>query len=283
LIRLLVRRLVDPQHSDVLEQHFVDQIVLASANPPGQHDVHAIAWEHEAGHADNVVDADGDGAHAILDLAREGRPAAEARDLALRNGFVLSDGYEPVAWGSERDSRRILERIGAVDVVVVEDALDMDQVEPLRRVLDMPWVGVTPEQLQRRLFSRTLSRKLPNGPLARQEVVRRAFGSIPPDVHALDAACLVLWWLAGSAMATGAPDLGTLKVWDLFTIADEFGEETYQIVPPNTADPSQGLISWASPLVQAVKGAKPGESITVQAPGGAWEAKLVRIEPRELG
>lgn len=202
-------------------------------------------------------------------------------DPGKTTGYFLCAGYEPAAWGSERDAMKILEAVHHVDVVVVEDALDMDQVAPLRRILDVPWVCVTPEQLQRRLFSRTLSRKLSNGPLARQEVVRRAFGSIPPDVHALDAACLALWWLAGSSMAAGAPDLGPLKVWDAFTIADEFGEETYQIVPPNTADPAQGLVSWASPLVQAVVKAAPGATVTVDAPGGAWECRLVRFEPRD--
>lgn len=198
-------------------------------------------------------------------------------DPGKTTGWFLSQGYETLAYGSERDTMKILEKVGHVDVVVVEDALDMDQVEPLRRVLDVPWVGVTPEQLQRRLFSRTLGRKLANGPAARQEVVRRAFGRPPADVHALDAACLALWWLVGSDMAAGAPDLGNLKVWEVFTIADECGEETYQVVPPNTADPSGGMVSWASPLVNAVKHARPGERVVVKAPAGDWTCTLVRI------
>lgn len=202
-------------------------------------------------------------------------------DPGKTTGWFLSQGYEILAYGSERDTRKILEKIDHVDVVVVEDALDMDQVEPLRHVLDVPWVGVTPEQLQRRLFNRVLGRKLVNGPAARQEVVRRAFGRTPADVHALDAACLALWWLAGSQMAAGAPDLGNLKVWDLFTIADEFGEETYQVVPPNTADPAAGMVSWASPLVDAVKQAQPGQRVTVKAPAGDWSCTLVRVERQE--
>jgi hypothetical protein len=204
-------------------------------------------------------------------------------DPGKTTGYFLSSGYDPITCGSERDAMKILEHVGHVDVVVVEDALDMDQVEPLRRILDVPWVGVTPEQLQRRLFSRVLGRKQVNGPLARREVVKRAFGTPPADVHALDAACLVLWWLAGSDMAAqaGTPDLGHLKVWDLFTIRDEFGEETYQVVPPNTADPSAGMVSWGSPLVLAVKNAQPGQKVMVEAPGGAWECTLVRVEPRE--
>lgn len=202
-------------------------------------------------------------------------------DPGKTTGWFLSQGYEILDYGSVRDAMQILEKVHHVDVVVVEDALDMDQVEPLRRVLDVPWVGVTPEQLQRRLFNRVLGRKLVNGPIARQEVVRRAFGRTPHDVHALDAACLALWWLAGSEMAAGAPDLGNLKVWDQFTIADEFGEETYQVVPPNTADPSNGLVSWASPLVEAVKHAQPGQKVTVKAPAGNWECTLVRIERQD--
>ena len=202
-------------------------------------------------------------------------------DPGKTTGYFVSKGYEAEIWGSERDAARILTAVGAVDVVVVEDALDMNQVEPLRRLYDVPWVYVTPEQLQRRLFSRVLSRKLVNGPLVRHEVVRRAYGLVPSDVHALDAACLVVWWLTGSEMAAGAPSLGNLRVWDIFTIADEFGEETYQVVPPNTADPTGGLVSWASPLVQAVMSAQPGETVTVKAPGGDWLCRLVRVEARE--
>jgi hypothetical protein len=200
-----------------------------------------------------------------------------ALDPGKTTGYFYTEGYEPICWGSERDVRRIVEAVGHVDVVVFEDALDLDQVEPLRSVFTVPWVGVTPERLQRRLFNRVLGRKLSNGPIARREVVKRAFGRDVTDVHALDAACLAAWWLAGSEMAAGAPNLGALKVWDTFTIADEFGEETYQIVPPNTADPANGMVSWASPLVQAVKGAKVGDQVVVPAPGGEWICRLVRI------
>lgn len=202
-------------------------------------------------------------------------------DPGKTTGFFVSRGYEPERWGSERDVHRIFQAVGEVDVVVFEDALDLDQVEPLRRLLAVPWVGVTPEQLQRRLFSRVLGRKQMQGPLARKEVVRRAFGMNMTDVHALDAACLTLWWLAGSDIAAQGPDLGNLRVWDRFTIAEDGMEETYQIVPPNTADPAASMVSWASPLVLAVKDAQPGQQVAVQAPGGTWTCTFVRIEPRD--
>lgn len=223
-----------------------------------------------------------------------------ALDPGKSTGYFYTDGYEPIAWGSERDARRILERVGNVDVVVFEDALDLDEVEPLRSVFTVPWVGVKPEQLQRNVLGRVLGRKLFSGPLARQEAVKRVFGRPIQDVHALDSALLAIWWLTGSQMASwgdlrgqsefspagdrrtnGAPDLGALKVWGSFTIQDEFGEETYQIVPPNTADPASGMVSWASPLVQAVIGKQVGDQVVVKSPGGDWTCRLVRIAEYE--
>lgn len=202
-------------------------------------------------------------------------------DPGHSTGYFLTQGYEPILWGSTRDVRELPPKLGQVDVVVFEDALDLDRVAALRDLLPVPWVGVTPEQLQRRLFARVLGRKQNNGPIARQEVTRRAFGRPVGDVHALDAACLTLWWLIGSSGAEGAPDLGNLRVWDLFTIETEDGPETYQIVPPNTADPTQGLVSWASPLVQAVSSAAIGQEVLVQAPAGAWRCRLQSIAARE--
>lgn len=202
-------------------------------------------------------------------------------DPGKSTGYFYTDGYEPISWGSERDVRRILERVGNVDVVVFEDALDLDEVEPLRSAFTVPWVGVKPEMLQRNVLGRVLGRKLFSGPLARQEAVKRVFGRPIQDVHALDSALLAIWWLTGSQMAAGAPDLGALKVWGSFTIQDEFGEETYQIVPPNTADPSSGMVSWASPLVQAVIGKQVGDQVVVKSPGGDWTCRLVRIAEYE--
>lgn len=206
-------------------------------------------------------------------------------DPGRSTGYFYCNGYDPVAFGSVRSAADILAVAREVDVVAYEDAADLNLVAPLRAALTVPWVGITPEALQRRLFSRVLGRKQVNGPLARLEVIRRAFGAGARnlDPHALDAACLALWWLAGSAPKGGAgePDLGNLRLWDQFVIETEDGLEYYQVVPPNTANPAEGFVSWQTPLVQAVKHAKPGEGVAVQAPAGAWLCKLVRIEPRD--
>lgn len=196
-------------------------------------------------------------------------------------GWFLARGYEPLTWGSARDPLAALQGVAAVDVVVYEDALDLRRVDSLRARFPVPWVGITPEQLQRRLFRRVLGRHRQQGPLARREVVRRGFGCTVTDPHALDAALLALWYVAGVAAAGGAPPLGNLAVWDVLVIDAGDGEEAYQIVPPNTADPAAGLVSWDSPLVQALKGARPGDRVTIPAPGGAWDCRLVRVEPRD--
>lgn len=195
-------------------------------------------------------------------------------DPGHNTGYFLSRGYDPLHWGATRQPAADLGGL-APDVVVFEDALDLDRVEPLRPLLAVPWVGITPEVVQRRLFARVLSRHRDRGPAARREVVRRAFGRADLDAHALDAACLVAWYLAG--MGSGGPDLGNLQVWDEFTIDAGDGEETYQVVPPNTADPAAGLVSWASPLVQAVCRKRRGEQVAVPAPGGTWHCTLVHI------
>jgi transcription elongation factor GreA len=53
--------------------------------------------------------------------------------------------------------------------------------------------------------------------------------------------------------------------------------ETYRIVGSTEADPTKGLISNASPLGRAMMGCKIGDSVTVEAPGGTLEFKIVGI------
>ncbi len=198
-------------------------------------------------------------------------------DPGWTTGWFLASGYTAVTWGSGRDPATALAGIEPVDVVVFEDAMDLEKVAPLRPLFPVPWVGITPQQLQRRLFNRVLGRHQSQGPLARRELIRRGFGCTVTDPHALDAAMVALWYVAGVAAAK-APDLGRLAVWDVLVIDAGDGEETYQVVPPNTADPTAGLISWDSPLVWALKNARPGDRVTVPAPGGDWECILVRVD-----
>lgn len=56
------------------------------------------------------------------------------------------------------------------------------------------------------------------------------------------------------------------------------GEEVeYQLVGPDESNINQGRISVASPLGRAIVGRKPGDEITLQAPGGKRVYELVEI------
>ena len=56
------------------------------------------------------------------------------------------------------------------------------------------------------------------------------------------------------------------------------GEDVeYMLVGPEESDIDKGLISIASPLGRAIVGRKPGDEITLQAPGGKRVYELVEI------
>lgn len=54
--------------------------------------------------------------------------------------------------------------------------------------------------------------------------------------------------------------------------------ETYRIVGSAEADPTKGLISDASPLGQALVGRKIGDRVTIEAPDGELEFKVIAIQ-----
>ena len=64
------------------------------------------------------------------------------------------------------------------------------------------------------------------------------------------------------------------------TVLDkEFGEEvTYKIVGSQEADPMNGAISEDSPFGKALLGKNAGEDVTVDAPAGPVEYKILRVE-----
>ena len=53
---------------------------------------------------------------------------------------------------------------------------------------------------------------------------------------------------------------------------------SYRIVGSQESDPMHGVISEESPFGKALLGAKEGESVTVEAPQGAIEYKVLKIE-----
>ena len=71
-----------------------------------------------------------------------------------------------------------------------------------------------------------------------------------------------------------AVTLGSIvKVLDM---EDEF-EETYEIVGSQEANPAVGRISDDSPIGRAILGKKAGATVTVDAPGGALQFKIISV------
>ena len=64
------------------------------------------------------------------------------------------------------------------------------------------------------------------------------------------------------------------------TVADASGKEagTYKIVGSQEADPMHGIISEESPFGKALVGAKEGDTVTVEAPGGSMKYTVKKIE-----
>ena len=62
------------------------------------------------------------------------------------------------------------------------------------------------------------------------------------------------------------------------TVDDDDAEMTFTIVGEDEADPDAGLISWVSPLAQALGGAKVGDAVVWKRPVGDRDLEIVRIE-----
>ncbi|MGM9671411.1 MAG: transcription elongation factor GreA [Oscillospiraceae bacterium] len=65
-----------------------------------------------------------------------------------------------------------------------------------------------------------------------------------------------------------------VKVLDI----DEDSEEEYQIVGSQEANPMEGRISDDSPFGFALKGHKMGDTVTVEAPAGELQFKILSVE-----
>ncbi len=63
------------------------------------------------------------------------------------------------------------------------------------------------------------------------------------------------------------------------TIRTEDGaEETWQIVPPASASPREGLISDRSPLGHALINRREGDVVDVPSPEGSYKVTVIRVE-----
>jgi transcription elongation GreA/GreB family factor len=67
-------------------------------------------------------------------------------------------------------------------------------------------------------------------------------------------------------------------------VCDEAGVvETYTIVGEDEADPSQGKVSWVSPLGEALLNAEPGDEVLWRRPAGTMRLEILSIRPGSSG
>ncbi len=72
---------------------------------------------------------------------------------------------------------------------------------------------------------------------------------------------------------------GQIQVGSKVTIReDNGGPETYAIVGAAEADPREGKISNESPIGKAILNRRAGEEVSVEAPGGTFKVKIVKVE-----
>jgi transcription elongation factor GreA len=72
---------------------------------------------------------------------------------------------------------------------------------------------------------------------------------------------------------------GLIQVGSTITIEeDEAKAETYTIVGVAEANPREGKISNESPIGKAVIGHKAGETVVVEAPGGHFKVKIIKMK-----
>ena len=65
----------------------------------------------------------------------------------------------------------------------------------------------------------------------------------------------------------------------MVTVEDENGKQSrYCMVGPDESNPSQGLLSFQSPLGRALLNKQVGDSVTVQRPAGDIEVQILQIE-----
>ena len=89
-----------------------------------------------------------------------------------------------------------------------------------------------------------------------------------------------LEYILGNAVIieeNGSKDV--ITIGSRVTIQEEdYPEETYHLVGSTEADPSKGMISFESPIGQALMDHKVGETVDAETPGGVINFKILMIE-----
>ena len=86
------------------------------------------------------------------------------------------------------------------------------------------------------------------------------------------------YWAVKKASAEIAPppDGAAIAFGSRVTLTRNGKTQSFQIVGEDEADPARALVSWGSPLVQAVIGAEEGDTIEMEKPKG--EIVIVKVQ-----
>lgn len=74
------------------------------------------------------------------------------------------------------------------------------------------------------------------------------------------------------------PHAGVVQVGSTVTIQEGRRQEVYTIVGAAEANPREGRISNESPIGRALLGRHEGEEVHVDAPGGSYKVRILKIE-----
>jgi len=69
-----------------------------------------------------------------------------------------------------------------------------------------------------------------------------------------------------------------VDIGSIVTVVFNGQKQKFQIVEPEEANPSEGKISFRSPLGQAIFGKKTGSAVIVETPQGKFKCKILKIE-----
>jgi transcription elongation factor GreA len=73
--------------------------------------------------------------------------------------------------------------------------------------------------------------------------------------------------------------MDTVQIAATVTIQeDSYEPEVYTIVGPAEANPREGRISNESPLGRALMNHRAGDTVTVEAPDGAFTVRVIKVE-----
>lgn len=86
--------------------------------------------------------------------------------------------------------------------------------------------------------------------------------------------------LLHTAEVREAEDTGEVVVGSVVKVRDSDGDElTYFVAPPENKVPGYLLASPSSPVGEALLGARPGDTVTYEAPGGTFTLEVLDVQP----